>query len=47
MVVCILAMLFIGVGMNSTVMPKYVPLLATHKTLGAIILILALIRSMC
>jgi cytochrome b561 len=44
MAVCILAMLFIGVGMNSTVMPKYVPLLATHKTLGAIILILVLIR---
>ena len=44
MAICILAMLFIGVGMNSTVAPKYVPLLATHKTLGAIILVLALIR---
>jgi cytochrome b561 len=44
MAVCILAMLFIGVGMKSTVMPKYVPLLATHKTLGAVILILVLIR---
>lgn len=44
MAVCILAMLFIGVGMNSTVAPKYVPLLVTHKTLGAIVLILALIR---
>ena len=44
MAILILAMLFIGVGMNSTVAPKYVPLLATHKTLGAIILILALIR---
>ena len=42
--ICILAMLFIGVGMTSTVAPKYVPLLATHKTLGAIILVLALIR---
>src|ERR1700692_1165047 len=42
--ICILAMLFIGVGMKSTVAPKYVPLLATHKTLGAIILVLALIR---
>src|SRR6202030_3828423 len=42
--ICILAMLFIGVGMNSTVAPKYVPLLATHKTLGATILVLALIR---
>ncbi|MEP9365764.1 cytochrome b [Xanthobacter sp. VNH20] len=44
MAVCILAMLFIGVGMVSTVMPKYVPLLATHKTLGIAILALALIR---
>jgi cytochrome b561 len=44
MAVCILAMLFIGVGMKSTVMPKYVALLETHKTLGVIILILALIR---
>ncbi|KQV66147.1 cytochrome b [Rhizobium sp. Root1220] len=44
MAACILAMLFIGVGMLSTVMPKYVPLLATHKTLGIAILILALIR---
>ena len=40
----ILAMLFIGVGMVSTIMPKYVPLLATHKTLGITILVLALIR---
>lgn len=44
MAICILAMLFIGVGMVSTVMPKYVPLLATHKTLGIAILVLALIR---
>jgi cytochrome b561 len=44
MAVCILAMLFIGVGMVSTVMPKYVPLLATHKSLGIAILLLALIR---
>ena len=44
MAACILAMLFIGVGMVSTVMPKYVPLLATHKTLGITILVLALIR---
>jgi len=44
MAVCILAMLFIGVGMVSTIMPKYVPLLATHKTLGIVILVLALIR---
>jgi cytochrome b561 len=44
MAISILAMLFIGVGMVSTVMPKYVPLLATHKTLGIAILVLALIR---
>ncbi|MFK8253180.1 cytochrome b [Ancylobacter terrae] len=44
MAVAIIAMLFIGVGMVSTVMPKYVPLLATHKTLGIAILALALIR---
>ncbi len=44
MAICILSMLFIGVGMLSTVMPKYVPLLATHKTLGIAILGLALIR---
>ena len=41
---CVLAMLFIGVGMVSTTMPKYVALLATHKTLGITILVLALIR---
>jgi len=44
MAACILAMFFIGVGMVSTVMPKYIPLLATHKTLGMAILVLALIR---
>ncbi len=44
MAACILAMLFIGVGMVSTIAPKYVPLLATHKTLGIVILVLVLIR---
>ena len=44
MAACILAMFFIGVGMVSTIMPKYVPLLATHKTLGIAILVLALVR---
>jgi len=44
MAACILAMLFIGVGMVSTVMPKYLPLLATHKTLGICILVLAILR---
>ncbi len=44
MAVCLLAMLFIGVGMVSTLMPKYLPLISIHKSLGAAILILALIR---
>jgi cytochrome b561 len=44
MAIAIVAMIFIGVGMTSTVMPKYVPLLAFHKTLGVTILVLALIR---
>jgi cytochrome b561 len=44
MAICILAMLFIGVGMVSTVMPKYLPLVSTHKSLGITILALALIR---
>jgi len=42
--VCILAMLFIGVGMVSTVTPKFLPLIAIHKSLGIAILVLALIR---
>lgn len=44
MAICIISMLFIGVGMVSTVMPEYVPLVATHKTLGMAILVLALLR---
>jgi cytochrome b561 len=44
MAICILTMLFIGVGMVSTIMPKYVPLLSIHKSLGIAILVLALIR---
>ena len=44
MAVCILAMLFIGVGMASSVAPKYLTLVSIHKTLGIAILILALIR---
>jgi len=44
MAISILAMLFIGVGMVSTVMPKYLPLLVTHKTLGLAILVLAVLR---
>src|ERR1700720_2009127 len=41
MAVCILAMIFIGVGMVSTTMPKYLPLVAIHKSLGIVILALA------
>ncbi|HUB15565.1 MAG TPA: cytochrome b [Acetobacteraceae bacterium] len=44
MAICILSMLFIGVGFASTITPKYLPLVATHKTLGIAILVLALIR---
>jgi cytochrome b561 len=44
MAVCLLAMLFIGVGMVSTIMPKYLPLVSIHKSLGVAILVLALIR---
>ena len=44
MAVCILAMLFIGVGMASTVASKYLTLVNIHKPLGILILILALIR---
>jgi cytochrome b561 len=44
MAVCILAMLFIGVGMVSTVSPEYLPLILVHKTLGVTLLVLVLIR---
>jgi cytochrome b561 len=44
MAACILAMLFIGVGMESTVRPKYLTLISIHKPLGITILVLALIR---
>ena len=44
MAICILAMLFIGVGMVSTATPKFLPLIAIHKSLGIVILLLALIR---
>ncbi len=44
MVVFILAMLFIGVGMVSTVEPKYLTLVSIHKPLGMAILVLALVR---
>jgi cytochrome b561 len=44
MAACILAMLFIGVGMVSTVAPKYLTLVSIHKPLGITILVLVLIR---
>ena len=44
MAACILAMLFIGVGMVSTITPKYLTLVSIHKPLGIAILVLALIR---
>src|ERR1700755_3171055 len=44
MAICILTMLFVGVGMVSTIAPKYLPLISFHKTLGITILILVLIR---
>jgi cytochrome b561 len=44
MAICILSMLFIGVGMVSTIRPDYLTLVSIHKPLGIAILILALIR---
>lgn len=44
MAICILSMLFIGVGMVSTVTSKYLTLVQIHKPLGIAILLLALIR---
>src|SRR6202789_1058503 len=44
MAICILTMLFIGVGMVSTITSKYLTLVQIHKPLGIAILVLALIR---
>jgi cytochrome b561 len=44
MAICILAMLFIGVGMVSTIEPKYLTLVSIHKPLGIAILVLVLVR---
>jgi cytochrome b561 len=44
MAISIIAMLFVGIGMVSTIAPKYLSLVATHKTLGIAILILAVLR---
>ena len=42
----VLAMLFIGIGMVSTTSTAYALLLAIHKPLGAILLVLVLLRIM-
>lgn len=44
MAICILAMLFIGVGMVSTIKPQYLTLVSIHKPLGIVILVLAVLR---
>jgi cytochrome b561 len=44
MALCILSMLFIGVGMVATVSSKYLTLVQIHKPVGIAILVLALIR---
>jgi cytochrome b561 len=44
MAVAVLAMLFIGVGMLSTVAPRYLTLVSIHKPLGIAILVLVILR---
>ena len=44
MAICILAMLFVGVGMVSTIKPEYLTLVSIHKPLGIVILVLAVLR---
>ena len=44
MAICILSMLFIGVGMVSTITTRYLTLVQIHKPLGIAILVLVLIR---
>jgi cytochrome b561 len=44
MAVLILAMVLIGIGMVSTVSPRYHQLLSVHKSIGSLILLLAAIR---
>ena len=44
MAICNLAMLFIGVGMVSTIKPTYLTLVSIHKPLGIAILALAVVR---
>ena len=44
MAVLILAMLLIGLGMVSTVSPRYHELLSIHRSIGAVILVLVAVR---
>lgn len=44
MAVCILTMLFLGVGMVTTIAPKYLTLIKVHEHLGIGILALVLLR---
>jgi len=44
MAVLVLAMLFIGIGMVSTISPRYHMLLDIHKSIGIVILVLVAIR---
>jgi cytochrome b561 len=44
MALLILTMLFIGIGMVSTISPKYHELLSVHRSIGIVILVLAAIR---
>jgi cytochrome b561 len=44
MAIMVLAMLFIGVTMVSTLKPRFLALIAIHKPLGIAILVLALLR---
>lgn len=44
MAICILTMLFVGVGMVSTIKPQYLTLVSLHKPLGIVILVLAVLR---
>jgi cytochrome b561 len=44
MAAMVLTMLFVGIGMVSTVRPKYLTLIGIHKPLGIAILVLAVLR---
>ncbi|WP_088344150.1 MULTISPECIES: cytochrome b [Rhodomicrobium] len=44
MALLILTMLFIGIGMVSTVSPRYYELLTVHRSIGIVVLVLAAVR---